>query len=186
MHEDVRHRPRFTSAEAVRLARELYDLDVRAHELPSERDQNFELRCKSHDGFVLKIANSGASRDILDCQNRAMQRIAERAGNTICPSVCEANSAQQIVEVSGLGDSRHDVRLVTWVPGVPLAEVKPHSPDLLRSLGRVLGQISTALDGFSHPAAIREFPWDLAHARDVIREMGVPISDPVRQDLVAH
>jgi 4-aminobutyrate aminotransferase-like enzyme/Ser/Thr protein kinase RdoA (MazF antagonist) len=186
MQEDVRHRPQFTSAEAVRLARELYVIDVTAHELPSERDQNFELRCQSGDRFVLKIANSDALRRILDCQNQAMQRISERIGNAICPTVCETNSGQQVVEVSGPGDTRHDVRLVTWVPGVPLAKVQPHSPELLRSLGHVLGQISTALDGFSHPAAVREFPWDLAHACDVIHDKGAAISDPVGRDLVAH
>ena len=186
MQEDVRHRPEITSAEAVRLAREFYDIDATAQELPSERDQNFELRCQSGQQFVLKIANADAVRGILDCQNQAMQRIAERSGSVICPTICETGSGQQITEISGPRDSHHDVRLVTWVLGVPLAKVQPHSPELLRNLGRVLGQISTALDGFSHPAAVREFPWDLARARDVIHEKGAVISDPSRRDLVAH
>ena len=38
---NVAHAPRFTAAEAVRLARHLYGLSLAAEPLPSERDQNF-------------------------------------------------------------------------------------------------------------------------------------------------
>ena len=37
---NVAHAPRFTAAEAVRLARHLYGLSLAAEPQPSERDQN--------------------------------------------------------------------------------------------------------------------------------------------------
>ena len=55
----------------------------------------------------------------------------------------------------------HFVRLLTWVPGVPLALVKPHSEALLVSLGRAVGEMDRAFEGFEHPAMHRPFPWDL-------------------------
>jgi Ser/Thr protein kinase RdoA (MazF antagonist) len=52
----------------------------------------------------------------------------------------------------------------TWVDGVPMATVQPHSADLLRSLGAALARVDRALTGFEHAAAHRVFYWDLRHA----------------------
>jgi Ser/Thr protein kinase RdoA (MazF antagonist) len=43
-----------------------------------------------------------------------------------------------------------------------------------------------ALDGFSHAAAVRTFPWDLANALEVIREHSDAISDPSGRDIISH
>ena len=45
---------------------------------------------------------------------------------------------------------------------MPLGEVRPHSPELLRDLGRVVAGVDLALAQFDHPAAHRAFHWDLA------------------------
>jgi Ser/Thr protein kinase RdoA (MazF antagonist) len=185
MLEDVRQRPQFSTSDASRLARELYNVDASACELPSERDQNFELRCPSGERFVLKIANANAVRDIIDCQNQAMERIAKHGTDANCPTVCETISRQQVARILGTDETQHFVRLVTWVPGIPLAKAKPHSSILLRGVGRLLGSVSSALEGFSHPAAIREFQWDLACSREVIREHASLISDSAARDIIS-
>jgi Ser/Thr protein kinase RdoA (MazF antagonist) len=185
MLEDVRQRPQFSTSDASQLARELYDVDASACELPSERDQNFELRCPSGERFVLKIANANAVRDIIDCQNQAMERIAKHGTDANCPTVCETISRQQVARIFGTDETQHFVRLVTWVPGIPLAKAKPHSSILLRGVGRLLGSVSSALEGFSHPAAIREFQWDLACSREVIREHASLISDSAARDIIS-
>ena len=56
------------------------------------------------------------------------------------------------------------VWLLTFVEGRVLAEVRPHSPELLRDLGRFLGEMDAALQTFSHPAAHRELKWDSSRA----------------------
>jgi 4-aminobutyrate aminotransferase-like enzyme/Ser/Thr protein kinase RdoA (MazF antagonist) len=61
------------------------------------------------------------------------------------------------------GGERHAMRLVGWLPGVPLAEVK-RTFELMRNLGRSLGELDHALQGFIHPGAVRELDWDLRHA----------------------
>ena len=185
MLEDVRQQPQFSTSDASQLAHELYDVDVSACELPSERDQNFELRCPSGERFVLKIANASTVREIIDCQNQAMERIAKYGSDANCPTVCETISGQQIARISGARDRQHFARLVTWVPGIPLAKAKPHSSMLLRGVGRQLGSVSTALEGFLHPAAKREFQWDLARSCDVVREHAASISDPVARDTIS-
>src|SRR5258708_17525304 len=45
-----------------------------------------------------------------------------------------------------------------------LAEARPHSAELLQSLGQFLGEVDAALADFSHAAGGRELKWDLARA----------------------
>jgi 4-aminobutyrate aminotransferase-like enzyme len=146
----VRTAPRLTPADAVRLAAELYSLDATADELPSERDQNFHLRDAAGVQYVLKIANSQESREILDLQNQALVFLADRVPNLAWPRL-----------VSGIEERGHLVRLLTWVDGVCLAHVRPRTPGLLSSLGQALARMDSALVDFSHPAAHRIFHWDL-------------------------
>ena len=50
------------------------------------------------------------------------------------------------------------------MPGKTWAQTKPHSPELLRSLGRVCGRLSYALQNFDHPGAHTFLKWDPQHA----------------------
>src|SRR5689334_4050987 len=84
-----------------------------------------------------------------------------------------------IEEVEG-----HFVRLVTYLPGVPLAKIKPHTPGLLHDLGQKLGQLSRALADFDHPATHRDFHWDLANGNRVINEYAPLIDDASLRELV--
>jgi 4-aminobutyrate aminotransferase-like enzyme len=69
------------------------------------------------------------------------------------------------------------------VPGTALAEARPHSPELLESLGRLLGGMDAALADFSHPSARRELKWDLARAGWIREHLG-RIPDLSRRTLV--
>jgi 4-aminobutyrate aminotransferase-like enzyme/Ser/Thr protein kinase RdoA (MazF antagonist) len=156
----VRSAPSLSAADAVRLARDLYGLDAQAEALPSERDQNFLLRGGTGAQFVLKIANSAESREFVDLQNRAIEHLAAGGTGLQFPRLIRDCAG---AEISSTGP--HAVRLFTWVEGVPLASIQPHSPQLLASLGRALGEIDRALETFSHPAQYRkQFYWDLVHA----------------------
>src|SRR5262245_48150697 len=53
----------FSEQSAAALARELYRIEARVKELPSERDQNFQLWDGSGAEFVLKIGNPAESID---------------------------------------------------------------------------------------------------------------------------
>jgi 4-aminobutyrate aminotransferase-like enzyme/Ser/Thr protein kinase RdoA (MazF antagonist) len=170
--------PCFSAAEAVRLALDLYGLTAEAEALPSERDQNFLLRDPAGARFVLKIANSAESREILDLQNRAMQHLAAAVTALQFPSVVRDRTGAEIASTGN-----HAVRLLTWVDGVPMATVQPHSAELLASLGRALGEIDAALATFEHPAQYRDrFYWDLAHADHATHHLH--LLSPAQGDLV--
>lgn len=127
-----------------------------ARRLPSERDQNFLLIDDAGRQFVLKIANRLESRSFLEAQNCVLDYLSDRV--SFCQRVIG-----DISEFEG-----HLVRVVTYLPGVPLAEIKPHTPGLLRDLGQKLGQLSRALASFDHPAVHRDFHWDLANGNRIV------------------
>src|SRR5215471_14631305 len=110
--------PRFDLAGATRLAHDIYGLDATAAALPSERDQNFLLTTAAGGRFVLKIANASESLAMLEAQNAAMEHASRRV--TFCPRVIPATAGVTIAVAPG----GHFVRLVTFLPGTPLAEAR--------------------------------------------------------------
>jgi len=164
---------------AETVAEDLFGIRASARQLPSERDQNFLLTAASDEKFVLKISNALEKRAFLEAQNSVLNHLAERI--SFCQRVIPASSGQSITEFRG-----HFVRLLNYLPGVPLAEIKPHRPGLLHELGRKLGQLTGALAGFDHPAVHRDFHWDLANGERVIREFGPLIADDALRRLVLN
>jgi 4-aminobutyrate aminotransferase-like enzyme/Ser/Thr protein kinase RdoA (MazF antagonist)/murein DD-endopeptidase MepM/ murein hydrolase activator NlpD len=180
--EDVRDRPRFREADAARLAAECYGLAVTARPLPSERDQNFLLEGPSGERHVLKFAHPAVRREILEAQNQAMDHLTRRGFP--CPGVCRTPAGEHILPVVSSGQKPSLMRLLTYLPGRPLAHVRPHTPELLRGLGRLLGDLSRGLSDFDHPAAHRELVWDLAHFPRTLLRYSRMIADPERRRIV--
>lgn len=166
----LQHAPRFEPAEALRLARDLYAIEGTPSPLPSERDQNFALTTPSGQRYVLKIANATERIELLEAQNAAMAHVAPLG---ICPRVIPARDGRLIARAP----SGHLVRLLSWIPGVPLGALKQRPPALLEDVGRTLGRVGAALRQFDHPAIHREFHWDLGRAFDIIRQYAPMIDD---------
>lgn len=178
-------RPYFSEQEVTSLVRKLYGITGSARPLPSERDQNFHIQ-SSAGQFVLKIANGTEEKLSLDLQNKALEHLQLQAGHLFWPSVCSTEDGQQITVVTAANSVDHYVRLLTYLPGKPLALVKPHSPELLHDVGFCLGQMDRALLDFAHPAAHRYLKWDLRHAVDVIGEHQNYIADLEQRSIIDH
>src|SRR5439155_1930668 len=160
----VRLAPRFSVQDAVRLAAEIYGLDTVASPLSGERDQNFRLRDSAGAEFVLKIANPQETIEVLHFQNDVIQRLGASGAGLEWPRVLPAFSGNLIAQAASEDGAAYFVRLLTWVEGVCFADVRPHTPALLASLGCALARMDLALAGFDHPAAHRTMNWDLRHA----------------------
>jgi 4-aminobutyrate aminotransferase-like enzyme/Ser/Thr protein kinase RdoA (MazF antagonist) len=177
--EVLQHTPRFTAAEAEDLARRLYGIDAAASPLPSERDQNFRIG-----DFVLKIANAEDDRPLLEAQNDALVYVARRT--SLAPRIVAAPDGVGMRDVVGANGSRHIVRLLTWLPGAPLASVAPPPFALLEQVGSAVAELDWALEGFDHPAVHREFYWDLANAAGVVRRFAPLVEDAAMRKLVTR
>ena len=73
--------------EAVRLARDIYSLEVSARSLPGEYDNNFQVTTTGGGSFVLKVMHAGREGSFLDLQCRALQHLADRAPEIVLPRV---------------------------------------------------------------------------------------------------
>jgi Ser/Thr protein kinase RdoA (MazF antagonist) len=150
--------------------------------LPSERDQNFLITNSAEEKFVLKIANASEEAAFLEAQNAVLKHLADRI--SFCQRLVLASSGEELVSVQGLDGARHLVRVVHYLDGVPLAQVNAQPPELLRDLGRKLGQLDRALADFDHAAVHRDFHWDLAHGNRILEKYGELVRDLQLRELI--
>jgi len=173
-----------TEAGAVRLARELYGIAATARALPGEYDDNFHMRSRNGHGFVLKVMHPARERSFIDMQCRALQHLAQRAPQLPLPRVIPNRQGELFSSTMAAADgSTRLVWLLSFVNGTVLAEVRPHTNELLGDLGQFLGEMDAALQSFDHAAAHRELKWDSSRAawiKDHIKH----ISDSKRRALV--
>jgi len=167
----------------VRVAGELYGLTATARRLPGEYDDNFHLVTVDGKEFTLKVMRAGLPRGLVDLQCQALAHAAERAPALSLPRPCRTLAGEMIGAARVSDGTERWVWMLTYVPGRLLVDTRPHSRELLRSLGRFMGRLDVALADFSHPAAQRELKWDLA-AAGWIREYLGYIQSPERRSLV--
>jgi 4-aminobutyrate aminotransferase-like enzyme/Ser/Thr protein kinase RdoA (MazF antagonist) len=168
--------PRFDAAGAARIARQLYGIDAVALPLTSERDQNFLLTDQAGERRVLKIANAGEQREILEAQQAAMAHVAARGA--AAPRPLPGLNGDIITSVRGDDGRSHLVWAVTHLPGSPLGDIRHRPPALLEDFGRTIASLGCALADFDHSGLHRDFHWDLANSRRVIDEYRPLVSDP--------
>ncbi|TAL10485.1 MAG: hypothetical protein EPO00_04515, partial [Chloroflexota bacterium] len=177
----IASRPEISVEDAAAALRRWWGLDGDLEDLPSERDRN--LLARGRDGtptHVLKIANLDERADFLACQDLAMARLAD--ADVPVQRVLAAIDGRDLIPLGDPGPPL--ARVLTWLPGRTLASVQDPSSDLLTDLGAVMGRCATALLDFDHPAAHREFPWDVLRAPAVIGGVIDEVADPDRRTLL--
>ncbi|XP_054944131.1 hydroxylysine kinase isoform X2 [Physeter macrocephalus] len=154
-------KPTFSEVQASALVESVFGLKVsKIQPLPSYDDQNFHV-CISRtkdttDGpseYVLKISNSESSKtpDLIDVQSHII--IFLRAAGFPTASMCrtKGDNITSLMSVdSGSEIKSYLVRLLTYLPGRPIAEI-PMSPQLLYEIGRVAAKLDKTLEKFHHP-----------------------------------
>jgi len=155
---------RVTEAEAAQLSRQVYGLEASARTLPGEYDDNFQLTTADGRAFVLKVMHPAREPSFIDMQCQALVHLAESAPQLPLPRVLPNRSGEFFSEITCADGSKRLVWLLRFLKGTVLAEVRPHAPELLRDLGRFLGEMDAALQSFEHPAAHRQLKWDSSRA----------------------
>jgi 4-aminobutyrate aminotransferase-like enzyme/Ser/Thr protein kinase RdoA (MazF antagonist) len=167
---------------ATRLARELYGVNAAVRALPGEYDDNFHLTVSGDQAFVLKVMHPAREDSFVDMQVRALQHLADRAPHLALPRVIPALSGAPFSRLSFEDEQSRIVWMLSFLPGATLAETAPHTPELLASLGRLLGEMDQVLLDFSHPAAQRFLKWDLSRSNWARDYLGY-VADPGRRAL---
>ena len=154
----------FTSDQIGDLAQEYYQLKVTVKPLPGEIDLNFQVKTDDGQTFTLKIANPNELPQNLDFQNALIQHLAAAGLDLEVPRVVPAQTGALVTTIIAPDGSQRFMRLLTWIEGRCIADVRPHTSELMENVGALCGKLSQALAGFEHPAAHRWLKWDPAQA----------------------
>jgi Ser/Thr protein kinase RdoA (MazF antagonist) len=179
-------RPAVDFERAARILRDHWGIGGVARALPSERDRNFAIAPAGDDAFVLKISNAAEDPAVLAFQQEAHARLD--AAGVPCQLPVPTPAGDTIVSVAlDEGSAPVLARLLTWLPGRPLATVPPgeRSEALLRDLGWTMGRSAAALAGWDHPAAHRPFQWEAGTGLAVIDAHAAAVTNPERAALLA-
>lgn len=173
MSNDLRHlSPEFSIDEAKQIAKEYYNLNEFIGQLPSERDQNFLFK-NNKSKYILKISNIDEDYSVIDMQNCAIKCINN--GIEILPS----SDKKLIIKYQN-----HFIRVVTFIPGIPLANYKQENFKLFFNLGKLLANIDKSLIEFKHKSIQRDIYWNMINAENIIKKYLHLINDKYHQNLI--
>lgn len=176
-------KPGVDAHDAERLLREAYGIAGVVAPLAGERDATFSVDTADGGRYVLKIAPAGESAAALSLEVTAVEYLASRDTRLALPRIVRTAAGAGIHPWRRPDGETHHVRLFTWIDGEVWARVRPHTAELRRSLGTAAGRLRAALDDFEHPAAHRDFVWDLTRP-DRILPYTDAITDASRREKV--
>lgn len=177
----VSYSPDIDLETAAALLRNTYAIQGKLSALPSERDQNFLIVKEDKEKVVLKIANASERRSFIEAQNEALAYAASQL--SFCPRIITTKQGESVTELQS-DKGIHLVRLVTYIEGVPLAQVRSDNSVVLQDLGRHLGKFDRVFANFNHEAFHRDFHWDLSNGLRVLTEYMELIDDKDLRRLV--
>ena len=180
---NVANRPQVTADAAVTFVERHYGIKGTAVSLPSERDQNFRIDAVDGARYVLKIAHPDESAAVLDLQTQALRLLEHSPVSELFPTV-RAGSHGELMPRWSAPSGEYFVRLVSYLPGAPVADIAEPDPALLREIGCRVGEMDRALQSFSHPAMHRFLEWDSKHAFVTIQDRYDHIDGTERRELV--
>jgi len=155
--------PVFSTDEATRIVSDLFGIEGRLQRLNGERDLNY-LVTSDNGRFVFKIAHRDETYGMLECQHRALERLAADKVMPRSATSVESFNARVIETISGKDGIDHYCRMLHYVEGRLLSSVTSHKPELLKDLGGILARIDGSLQNFSHKVLDRPFIWNMIDA----------------------
>jgi Ser/Thr protein kinase RdoA (MazF antagonist) len=149
--------------------------------LTGERDQNFQLKTGDGVDYLLKVTHPAEEREVTTFQTKVQERLMAATNALPVPHIIRAKDGQPIHWHTESAGATHAVRLMTFLPGVPLHKAN-RSAAQRTALGRALAQFDMALTGFDIEPPHRTFLWDTQRA-DQLRGLLPFIEDPARREL---
>jgi 4-aminobutyrate aminotransferase-like enzyme/Ser/Thr protein kinase RdoA (MazF antagonist) len=166
-----------SAQEARELVAEHFGPDVRAHPLGSQQDTNLLLTEPGGRPLgVLKIANAVFTGDEVAAQDTAAELLA---GTGLRTATVEHGPV-----VLDTPDGPRIARVLRHLGGGTLTGNGYLAPPVVAAMGRVAGQVSTALAAFDHPGLDRSLQWDLRFADVVVDRLARHVVDPGQRALV--
>lgn len=159
---NIQKRPEVSSAAVAEALREHFGLDGELTPLAGERDTNFRVDLPDGTRYVAKVSSTEESEELLQIEADLMRHVSGITGFSPAPVASTADS--YIVHVQGEGGAL-PLRLVEYLPGTLMADVRPRSESLLVDLGARVADLVSALGAYpDHPPARVDFEWALGRS----------------------
>ena len=127
--------------------------------LDGEFDHNYAVHCDGVFSYVLKIMRPECEMDFVGMQVSALRTIADKAPDLPVPRVVTTVKGSTAVTWQTSDGEDRIAWVITALPGIPLGDASPHTPDLMYEIGKNLGAMTAALEDFDHPQLYRAFKW---------------------------
>lgn len=152
--------------EAAGILMRIYGVSGELSRLPSEKDDTFKVTVDGVPRMVIKVANPHDSAEELDLQIKMMQYVEAKDPSIPIPHVIESLSGHALTDITDHAGQSRKVWAISFLPGVVLDTFDTTSDERFQ-VGRVLGKIRLATEGFDHPLADRMVAWDVANVHKV-------------------
>jgi 4-aminobutyrate aminotransferase-like enzyme/Ser/Thr protein kinase RdoA (MazF antagonist) len=177
-------RPEVSPVRARAVAAEHFGIEGRFREVGSQQERNFVIDAPSG-RFVLKIANPAFSDDELAAQDHALLHLAGTAPDLVIPQPQPTRDGGFVARFDADGVALR-ARLLSFVPGRPLADAGHLAPSVMARLGELSGRVAAGLAGYRHPGLDRTLQWDIRNARRVHETLAAFVTDPVRAGVLSR
>ncbi len=161
---------------AEMLVNELYSIAGTATAIHGEMDLNY--RIKSIEGsYILKVSRPDTDKQFIAFQADILNYVGKSNGEITTPVVIKNKKGNLVSSIKDKeGDTRF-VRLYSWIEGRLWSSVNSYTEDLMCSLGKESAKITKILQGYDHPAAHREFDWDISQAEWTVKHAALLDAD---------
>ncbi|XP_069837871.1 hydroxylysine kinase [Dendropsophus ebraccatus] len=173
---EITSKPAVNEAQAIKLAERLFGIQVsKVKPLPSYDDQNFYIQTcdtehSTHTEYILKITNGESSKnsELIEVQTSAMKFLYDEGLPTPNPLLTKTGAIMSLEPIDYGGViQKHMVRLLTYLPGTPAAEIAT-TPEILFDIGKIAAIIDETLTKkFKHSYKKSfdrgEFIWNLSN-----------------------
>ncbi|MGH8242111.1 MAG: aminotransferase class III-fold pyridoxal phosphate-dependent enzyme [Steroidobacteraceae bacterium] len=145
-------------------AREHWDMEGEFTPLDGERDQNHRVTAADGTSHVLKVSTAGESEGAVDFQVAALRHLERHASALPVPRIIASRTGNDREWITAEDGTRHMVRLLSWLAGMPISQGKPLSVGALRNAAAFQARLAQGLRGFFHPHARHFVAWDIQRA----------------------
>jgi len=151
--------------------RDYWNLEGEFKALSGERDQNLRVRTADGTQYVLKIASTFEDPALVDLQVQALLHLEKTDPGIPVPRMLRSIRGNTIETLTDASGNDHAVRLLSYVPGVPLGSRGMPSLETIAEIGALQGRMCRAFEDFCHNAGGHFMPWDILNDLVVSRTL---------------
>ncbi|MDE8603116.1 aminotransferase class III-fold pyridoxal phosphate-dependent enzyme [Marinomonas sp. RSW2] len=141
----------------------VWGVDAQLSSLDGEYDLN--LLATGQRNYVLKVMRPSCEESFIDLQCRAFNHLRQHAQDLPIPDIIKTLEGELYTRVKDENGENRIVWLLEKIEGVTYACFGAKNNALRYELGATVGEMDRALQGFTHPALVRDFKWNLCQAQ---------------------